>query len=718
MRALVQQKAPGELTVEQLEQVAQAIRELRHKGRIVRKQQVAERAARLAADRAALLASITGGRPPAVDLGPLLRREPDPIRQRVWNAYAWTLTPERLLDAVDGMRAFHGPAVEIFWQRVRDAENAKLARIDQRTAETTQILQDLGLTYARLNEPALQIHGRDVTVQEAIGLYNFQRNYASRLAVIFGNGIGERDLRRVVEFVEADPQLRPLADWIVDHYEEHYGRLRQAVIDADQRDMGQEENYTPMRRMERTFTPDERQIRSELQQRHHFQRGYAEKGMTLSRQDIKPEYQQPIRLDAWTLLLQQIPRQEHYIAYASLVKDLHALLAADDVAEAVTSTFGPETYKLLRHYVDAAANPNIYRQFSAVENAIRWARHHTTVAFLAYKLSTALKQVVSLALYLPDAGLDLLAVSARAVTEFPTLRRFMIARDPVQARPALERELEEMRHAAPGRYHRIVGQWGEAGLKGLYVVDAVARTIGWTATYQHQYKTQRAAGLDPIAAEDAAVKAASLATSRTQPAARSFQIPQLYRSNEALNLMLQFTNQLSKLFNMTTYDWRTFWKQEQYGRAAATFVALGLNAGLIWTITHRRLPESDEDLVDALKEQGISSVPLLGRGYLAYERGFAASEIPALEGAVEFGVNLRRAVGRFAESGEIDWKLIHRAYRGLAPVLGVPYTGPKNLLEFLVTGEPIYLLGGPSPDRPKNPNSRAAQRARARRERQ
>jgi len=717
VRALVQQKAPGELTVEQLEQVARAIGELRHKGRIRRKQQVAERAERLAADRAALLGSITGGRPPAVDMGPLLRREPDPIRQRVWNTYAWTLTPERLLDAVDGMQAFHGPALEIFWQRVRDAENAKVARIHQRTAETTQVLQDLGLTYARLNEPALQIHGRDVTVQEAVGLYNFNRNYASRLAVTFGNRIGARDLQRVVEFVEADPQLRPLADWIVDHYERHYARLRQAVIDADQRDLGKEENYTPMRRMERTFTPDERQIRSELQQRHHFKRGYAEKGMTLSRQDIKPEYQQPIRLDAWNLLLQQIPRQEHYIAYASLVKDLHALLSEDEIAEAVTSKFGPETYKLLRNYVDATANPNIYRQFSADENLVRLVRRHTTVAYLAYKVSTALKQLLSLALYLPDAGLDLLAVSARAPMEFATMRRFMIERDPMQAKPALERELEEMRHAGRGTYREIVRQWGTAGLKGLYVVDAVARTIGWSATYQHQYKVQRAAGLDPVAAEDAAVKAASLATSRTQPAARAFQIPQLYRSNEAFNLMLQFTNQLSKLFNLATYDWRTFWKQDQYGRAAATFVALGLNAGLIWTITHRRLPESDEDLVEALKEQSIGSVPLLGPAYLAYERGFGAGEIAGIEGAAEFVVNVKKALGQFAETGQIDWALMHRAYRGLAPVLGLPYTGPKNLLEFLVTGEPIYLLGGPSPDRPVNPKSRAAQQRRARRQR-
>ena len=59
------------------------------------------------------------------------------------------------------------------------------------------------------------------------------------------------------------------------------------MIDAEDRDMGHEDNYTPMRRMERDYTPDERNLLSEMMQRHHLKRGYAEKGMTLARQDIK-----------------------------------------------------------------------------------------------------------------------------------------------------------------------------------------------------------------------------------------------------------------------------------------------------------------------------------------------------------------------------------------------------------------------------------------------
>ena len=695
VRRLLASKSLGEFTVEELEQLARAVRELRQKGKILQNQRHAQRAATTADDTRAVIDAVTGGVPFDPDTSPVVGPPDESLWRRAKGLYAMTLTPERLLDWLDGVKDFTGAMFRIFWERVANAEKAKLRRIEERIAAAKGALARCGLTVADLARPVLTIRGdRTLSAEQCIGIYNFARNYKSGLAVTFGNRIGRRDQARAIEYVErTDPRLKALADWIVAHYGRHYARLREAVIIAEDRDMGSEENYTPMRRMESDYTPDERQIVTELMQRHHLKRGYAEKGMTIQRQDIKPEHQKPIRLDGYTLLLEQIERQEHYIAYAEVTKGLREVITDDGVVNAILEKAGRSVYQQVRGYVDAVANPNIYRTFSQVERWSKTLRRNASIAYLAYKLSTVLKQLPSVLLVLPEAGTDLVVAGLEAMQHPMEVRRFVVDRDPMVRHATLERELEEMRVARPGEYNKVLKRFGETGLKGLYVTDAVARTIAWYGVYVHQLKAATKAGMDPAAADVEATRQARLAISRTQPGARAFQLPELYRSNEILNALLQFTNQLNKLWNIATYDTLAHWKNQQYQRAAMSFVALGVNSLAIWAITNRRLPEDEEDLADALSEQFINTIPVVGRGIVAYERGFGAGGLPMIEGAAEFAVNLKQAAEDLAV-GQIDAGTLEKAYRGAAPILGLPYTGPKNILDTALTGDPVHLLGG------------------------
>lgn len=710
--ATVQAKSPGELTVAQIEEVARSVIELRRKGKILQRRAEEARQDRRAEDVRKIVAAVTGGA--GLDFeggGPIVAAPKETPRQRWWAHYVNSLTPERVFDWLDRGRDFLGPIFSIFWTRVADAESAKRAMMAERQRAMEAALKDLGLTAAELDAVALDIHGEPITVQQAIGIYNFLLNYASQLAVTFGNRISLADQRRVREYVEGRPEIKALADWILDHYEQHYDRLREAVIRADNRDMGKEINYTPMRRMELDYTPDDRQVLTEMLTRHHFKRGYAEKGMTLMRKDIHPEHQKPIRIDAWTLLAEQVERQEHYIAFASLVKELHALLRDESVADAVGRRGGRQMMEWLRHYVDAVGNPNIYRTYGDAEKLARRARRNTALAFLAYKLTTILKQPVSMVRYLPHAGLHLLQAGMEAATDWQRVRELVVRLDPLLERPPIERELEEMRLRNAEGFARLRDQIGEVGMQGIIWMDGVARTIGWYGTYLHEMAAHGDQGR--------AVAKARLATSLTQAGARVFQLPEMYRtSQEYLLLLTQFTNELNKLWNITTYDLPQLVRNRHYARAAQTFIALGLEMTLMWMIANRRLPEDDGDALEIFGEQGIVAIPVLGPMIPALWQGFGSSGVPVFEGAAEAVVAGGRLLEDLAE-GDADEETIlkaaHQVYRGLAPVVGLPYTGPRDVIRTLYNWDLAYLLGTPPKEEPKTKAGRRAAVKRRRR---
>ena len=233
------------------------------------------------------------------------------------------------------------------------------------------------------------------------------------------------------------------------------------------------------------------------------------------------------------------------------------------------------------------------------------------------------------------------------------------------------------------------------------MMDTVARTIAWYGVYLHQLDAQVRAGISQTAAEAEAARVARHTISRTQPGARAFQLPELYRSHEFLNAVLQFTNQINKLWNMASYDTRALWANAEYRRLFATVSALGLNAVLIWSLTSRRLPEDPEEVAEAIVEQGVNSVPMLGPAIVSAARGFGGGQLPAIEGAAQLAAELRRT---WAAGGieTPDARTLERIYRDIAPVVGVPYTGPRNIVRFATTGRPTELLGGP----PKTSKSR------------
>ena len=409
--------------------------------------------------------------------------------------------------------------------------------------------------------------------------------------------------------------------------------------------------------------------RGDKKVRSNLKKAYVGKQFTIERKNIPREFQKPVYLSLYSTWLDQVPKQEAYISLGEKVKELQKLSFDPDFRQAVRDNFGPSYLEAIESYNNRVANPQIYKAFTRMEKLSQKLRKNMVVAYLAYNLVTMGKQLPSVLLYLPEAGpAHLIAAGLQFAAQPLETIRFVNERDPQIKHRMIERELEEMKYS--GKIRMKIGRFGMLGIKGF---DKIAVTMGWLAVYN---KNVGKLG------EEEAMRLAQNATLRTQPAAHAKDMPQLYTTNEFLNWMLQFTNQLNQIYNIATYDIPQDVKRGRLYKAFLSTLALGMVSLTIWTMSHRRLPEDEEDIKEAFKEEAIMAIPLVGRTIMSASQGWE-SPSPALKAPV--------AVGKILTEAEIKTKL-KAAIEAVSVMAGVPYTGTKRILRAAEEG-PIELLG-------------------------
>jgi hypothetical protein len=685
VREAIEKRALNEMTIAEIDALAAEITRLKKLGKLKKELRAEQRARRIKEVAAAVLDTLTGGKGIAPEAGPVVAatsKKPF-LKTAAAAARAAALRPSRIMDLLDGGNGtFDGAAHTAFIDEVNRAMDAKLRQVDARLAAGEAKLAELGLTVKDLTDKRV-IDGVEYQVQEMMGIYGYSLNDKSALAITFGNRISGRVLEAIRHHVETeDPRLAELVRWMIGEYDQHFGRLENAFIEVEQRRLLKEDNYLPMRRQELDYTPDARQILNELIERAHYKKAYAEKGMTIQRQDIPDEYQKPIRLDLWGLWAEQVERQEQFIHFAAVTKDLHAVVSHEAFRNAVKQEAGEDIYKALRDYVSRVANPHIYKAYGAAERISRTLRRHTAMAYLAFNLVTMGKQLPSLLYYLGDVGPGRLLASAAQFAQSPrALIEKVKALDPQVAHTALERVMEELR-ADHSLHQSLVRKLGEAGMAGIYWMDSVARTIGWNAVYEQALAEGKS--------QDEAVRLAQNATLRTQPAASAKDLAAIYTNSEAFNWFLMFSNQLSQIYNITTYDIPRAWANGQYQRAALSMAGMSLAALMMWALSNRRMPEEPKDLADAAGDQFLGMIPVFGSALLAGKRGFGGGAIVPLE----LAQNLSAAATRTLE-GKAGRRDMEAVLEAAAIAAGVPYIGPKRVIEAIEHGDVRELVGGP-----------------------
>jgi len=677
----LQKKSIGEYTIEEVEQVAEEIERLTKQGKLKRKLRLVQKERKLSETTQEITDTISKGEKIDFESEPVTYETTKQgiIKTAFVKTKAWTWRPSRIFDMLDGRKDFAGKAHRIFIDQVNTATNAKLRMVDKRKDAGIARMKELNITSRDLAQ-IRTIDDVRYMVDEMIGVYCANQNHLAKLALMYGNNLNENMINNVIANLTENEKT--WGDFIISEYETRYDVLREKVIEVENRDMGYEEKYTPIRRTEVDYSTHTEEILDAILQREHLRRTYAERGFTIRRKDVPAEFQKPIRLNVTSVWASQINKQEQYIHLAELVRDLHKIAGDRDFRATVQQQFGKEFNKIIKNYIDRVANPNIYKSYNSLENLSRRLRQNAVIAYLAYNLVTMAKQVPSMFLYLQDAGPVHLLSSAMEFVGHPIeMVKMVREKDPQVKHRSIERELEEMKNRNPERYNSILAKFGKAGMKGIYLFDSVARTIGWNAVYQKALKSDMS--------EIEAVRLAQNATLRTQPAAAAKDVAQLYATNEFANWFTMFTNQLNQIYNIATYDMKGYLINAEYQKATLAFTGLSLTALFIWVITKRRLPEDREDWIDVAAEQALNAVPLVGKSIMAGKRGWGGTEIPAFELPKAAG----RALGAVAE-GKFDEKDMKAIAEGIAVVSGVPYIGPKRVIKVAETGEIKELIGG------------------------
>ncbi len=678
------QKSANEYTVDELDAISKGVKDLRTIGKVksdlIRKREIRERNETIGQLKN-VVGKVAEGIDPDKPLTPqtLLTTKEGFIKSIRRLSFA-ALRPTRLFDLLDGRKGtFSGIWHRTFYDIANAATNDELVKMDKRQNKIQTKMDELDIKPNDLAEVRV-FNNAEFIVEEMMGVYAAMQNQHSHDAIRHGNHISDRLATQMI--TNLDKKFLDLADFIITEYNENFSRLREAYSKATGVDLSHEENYTPMVRMLR----DSRELvhtdlASQLNARNNLRLGYVNKGFTIDRIEIAPEHQSMIDIRLVSTWMSQAARQEHYIAFAKLTKDYRAILRDSSLQRTVKENVGVAALNEIGRWVDRVADPDIYKNFTGIENMSRTLRRNLATAYLSFNLMTIARQLPSLTLYTEAAGpMALMSSIVEYVANPIELTNRVRALDPQVKHASIEREIEELKNINPIAHQKIINKIGRFGFLGIAWMDSIARTIGWNAVYQKSLSLRMS--------EAEAIDQAQKVTLRTQPAARAKDIAGLYSTSEYLNWMTMFTNQLNQIWNITTYDIYAHWNNQEYLKSALTLVGTSISALIIWMLNNQRMPEEDEDFIEIAQDQFLNSFPLIGRPIFSFAKGYGIASPP-----VKTGTAAVRLLKILQEGGDIDKAMVELLTQ-LAALKGVPIIAGKRGLEFIESGEIIELFGG------------------------
>ena len=678
--AELEKKPLNELSVKELEELKGEIDHLRKLGK--KKRELLQLKDKRAFDQSKtlLLEEIYGGEEAVITEGKGKASHLKEAWRTIGKAIsAWTLRPQRLLDSIDGGKNFRGRNFRYLYERAQKITNRALIGTDNRVQAGRDKMKELGITQKVLAKKH-EIDGIIYTTDEVIDIYLGYKNELKKAAITWGNNLDPATGEKFISQLSA--KEKEWGDWLLSEYDANYERLKKAHIEYTNRAIGHEENYTPIRRMDADWEMMKDEVGSELLERQGLRKAYAERGFTISRENIPEGFQNEIRLGATSTWMEQVAKQENYIQNAKDIRSIQQVVNDREWTAAVRQMKGSEYVKAVQKWANLVSNPSYYQQYDAAHRLSSNLRKNTAICFLAYNLTTAGKQLPSAFLFLPEAGPKHLIGSALQALIHPRkMVENMHALSPQMKNRQIEREMEELKHMDRSVYNKIRVKVGSTGMMLIYAMDKAAITIGWNAVYQKELRNGNS--------EAGAAMEADNATLRTQPAANAKDLAQLYTSNEALNWLTMFSNQINQIYNMFAYDVPMRARQgspEMIMSAALGMMGIAISGLGIWAMSNRRLPEQPEDYKDAVSEQFVNSIPLVGRIVTEGAKGFRGGEIPPVEALKSLGY------AGFSE-GKFNTRM-KKALEAAAVIGGWPYTGPKRVYNFLKEGDVSELWGG------------------------
>jgi hypothetical protein len=618
------------------------------------------------------------------------------------------ITPQRLMDKLDGGMDYKGTWMQKVWNRVSDtwAESSRMTRerIDGYRAQ----LEQMGFDRTKANAIHVSIDdGREFTLQEAIGVYMARQNERAREALDYGHKLSQADIEKIIGSLS--DKDKAVGDWIIEHgYGDRTEALRKATIDYTDKDLGLEERYSPIRRYESDGLSLAAQMEEDLMRSVPTRRTSVARGMTKARIDIPEKYQKPFRLDALSVFEEEVGKQEHFINLGMTTKLLKKAFSDQNLRSVVSALYGTSTMKQVDEWLNRVANPDIFSAQSSADRMARMLRSNAALAYLGYNQVTAIKAVVTGVLYsMGEAPLRVIKEQAQSlwIPHLVANYRKMCSLAPEMKDRTISRAHAELTKSNAKRFVKLHGFNQKYAYIALTWGQRYTDTVCWTATYDKY----RADGLD----EKAAAREATNFILRTQPVGDSKDVSAMLARKDFSSVFTQFAGQGNQIWNelAPARAIQTFRNPKipaaVKAKAAAKFGILmaGATTGAaIYSLFGMRgIPQTEEEW-QQFKQQAViggsvTTIPWLGSTASALLSGFApeTSVTTPVSGYVKFGQGVAGIIQGLAEGKEpTEKKIKNTAYalwEGTAVAVGLPYLGPKRIVD-MATDEQTWQDAG------------------------
>ena len=445
-------------------------------------------------------------------------------------------------------------------------------------------LKDLGLKPTDLAENAITLDGRTYSWNEVISIYNFMKNDKSALAVIWGNFVNNNVNRDKIydtyqQGVDAINQILALvnhpdndkfkqfANLLLQELDEHYPRIKEAYERDFNRTMSKEENYSRMFRL-----------------MHNSAQGFVDSGLeelgdkglypqllhkvsdnfTISRQNINPMNQAPIRLNAWANWLDTITEQEFSAALGGYASDVISALLLNgengSIKNMIQGRLGDNTWNYLRSIFNDSINDRMLQEQIAADKIASFLVRNRSIAYVAYRLPTMIAQFSSFFSAAPYSSWGHLFRSLSNFMEhhndflenvFDKVPELRYSGGDVIDKAFNSNQWIHQRQIKNDNLRKGLNAYKsfiELGYKGVQTVDNWTKAIVFDAVYNSELENGNS--------EQDAIRLAYRAVQDTQPASSPREMTRLNRNAKGVTRLAftQFMGALAPLFNMAFVD--------------------------------------------------------------------------------------------------------------------------------------------------------------------
>jgi hypothetical protein len=472
-------------------------------------------------------------------------------------------------------------------------------------------------------------------------------------------------------------------------------RLADIVASVENRVFQALEDYFPIMRQGVTQDPIDIQIAGDVLNRTPGLKRPPKNGMTKDRVTVPAWGQTAIKLDLLSTWLQGIQTQEHYIATAEYGKRLDAVYTNQYMQEQIRGLLGDPGVDYVKEYLAEVKNPGSLRNTSRWEQSIRYLRGNLGAAYLSFRASSAIKQIVTSPWpTLPYAGPRMLSESfkclanpLRYLRETEELSVFLKSR----SRDLVFQAIRDAK--ATGAFGKAALGAEKLGMKGLELADRFSVAVGWRACYEKSLAETKGDTVKAVEIADDAIM-------KSQPSARGADLAPIYRtSSEGLKLLLQFTQAINVIWQNIRYDLPNAVKEHQFGTAIGIVVSYAIAGSLLNALTQGTPPaETPEEKARRLLfwsiTQATDSIPIVGQDATRIARRWVTGEkSPTYPNSALPGVG-DLLEGIYKMSGDEWGKGLESFGKGAGMIFGVPTSGIKEIRR-VTQGDVGALVGRP-----------------------